>query len=165
MATTPHIWLLWWQTSMHLQSHADLRTFLTRWRKALTMESCLFGKLANKEPVLGATCTMSLCQGLYYMSRERALWTKTGSDLSKASMQLFWDHNHTHNTSTRCCMTSTSPLNNGNDGFGEKGLKEFYIILNSFLLTKGHFCLDLVRSEIVSHNFEMSKALRAYLSK
>jgi len=62
MATTPHIWLPWWQTSMHLQSRADLRTFLTGWRKATTMESCLFQKLANEEPVLGATCAMSLCQ-------------------------------------------------------------------------------------------------------
>lgn len=38
---------------MHLQSHADLRTFLTDWRKASTMVSCPFLKLANEEPVVG----------------------------------------------------------------------------------------------------------------
>lgn len=48
---TSHIWLPWWQTC----SLADLRAFLTGWRKATTMESCPFKKLANEEAVAWAT--------------------------------------------------------------------------------------------------------------
>lgn len=60
---THHIWLPRGQTSIHMQAHADLGTFLTLWReKRLQCSHACFEKLANEGPVPWATCAMSLCQ-------------------------------------------------------------------------------------------------------
>lgn len=121
-------------------------------------------ELANKDPALGATCTTSLCQGLYYMSRERVLWTKRGLDLSKASLQPIWDSNYTQNIHTLQCDLYPPPQTMETKDFSVRRLKEFLIILNSFFLIKGHTCLVLIYKGLkFSHNFEMAKALGANL--
>lgn len=168
MVTLPHIWLPWWQTSTHLQSHADLRTFLTGRRKASTMESCLFSKSQPiRSQLWGATCATGLCQGLYYVSKEGVLWTKRGLDLSKGSMQLSRDGNRTHNTIHMLLHDPYLPLNNKKRWLQSEETEGILDNFEQFLSDKGTylFSSDLERSEIVSLIIvRWQKALGANLS-
>lgn len=77
----------------------------------------------------GATCATSLCQGLYYMSKEGVLRTKRGLDLSKASMQLFWDSNPTHNPVHMLLHDPHLPPDNRKEGFkseGTEGILDYF---------------------------------------
>lgn len=139
MATNHHIWLPWQQTSMHLRSYADLPDFSHGLEKSSNNGVMSFLKANQYEASSGATCTITLCQGLYCMSRDRVLWTKRGSDLSRATMQLFWDSNNTHIQLIHMLLHGPHPQHQHHvkwiHGKGTKG----NFILNSFLLTKGQF--------------------------
>lgn len=94
MDITHHIWLPRGQTSIHMQAHADLGTFLTLWReKRQQCRRACFEKLANEGPVPWATCAMSLCQRVKLQvkaeQRERQSSEMLQHSSSEATSHLF----------------------------------------------------------------------------
>lgn len=144
MATILHIWLLWWQTSTHLQSHADPQDFSHGLEKRLNNGSqACFKSQPMRSQLWG-------CH-LRYESRPRVILHVKGEvPLDKERVRPLWSLNaallgqqpHTQ-PHPHAAARPHLPPNNGNERFKSAGTEEV-LRFWCFFLTKGHAYLVLI---------------------